>query len=235
MKKIILTVAVAGLALSCQKVTKGGNHGVLKLEDGVERYDTHERRHEGDHKMAHGHGAAHATENHGEHGAKEEHHTASASELNLDLNGEKLHAYKGGLEETIIGFLKADGYNKAADDDALKGTWYSFDHVNFKMGSSNQLEEGSQEQIDNLAKILKVFPDAKIKIGGYTDKTGDEAINKKISTARANFIKAELSKAGVGGQVVSAEGYGSEHATVPVEASDEERAKDRKMAVRFTK
>ncbi|HAV02520.1 MAG TPA: hypothetical protein DCW95_04880 [Chryseobacterium sp.] len=38
MKKIILGVAVAGLAMSYQKIQAGGNQGVLRTEDGVERY-----------------------------------------------------------------------------------------------------------------------------------------------------------------------------------------------------
>lgn len=38
MKKIILVVAIAGLAASCHKVQAGGNKGVLKMEQGVERY-----------------------------------------------------------------------------------------------------------------------------------------------------------------------------------------------------
>lgn len=38
MKKIILGVLLAGTVLSCQKVTEGGNLGVLKLEEGTERY-----------------------------------------------------------------------------------------------------------------------------------------------------------------------------------------------------
>ena len=38
MKKVILGVAIACLALSCKKVQAGGNIGVLKLEEGTERY-----------------------------------------------------------------------------------------------------------------------------------------------------------------------------------------------------
>lgn len=38
MKKIILSVAIAGLAISCQKIQAGGNTGILKLEKGAERY-----------------------------------------------------------------------------------------------------------------------------------------------------------------------------------------------------
>ncbi len=160
---------------------------------------------------------------------------AAKTDTDIDLNGVKLKGYAGGLEDQMITFLKSDGYKNAADDAALKDKWYSFDHVNFKMGSSTELEAGSQGQIDNLIAILKAFPDSKIKIGGYTDKTGNEASNVKLSQARAEFIKAALAKAGVGAQVLGAEGYGSKFATVDASASDAERAVDRKMAVRFAK
>ncbi|WP_234110457.1 OmpA family protein [Chryseobacterium sp. R2A-55] len=161
--------------------------------------------------------------------------TTAKSPTEIDLNGIKLKGNAGGMEESMIAFLKSDGYKNASDDAVLKDKWYNFDNVNFKMGSSTELEPGSQEQIDNLVAILKAYPEVKIKIGGYTDKTGDEAVNLKISQSRAEFIKAALVKAGVGAQVSEAEGYGSKMATVPASASDAERAKDRKMAVRFTK
>ncbi|MEN2434213.1 OmpA family protein [Weeksellaceae bacterium A-14] len=161
--------------------------------------------------------------------------TVTKVEQDIDLNGAKLKGYLGGMEDKMIAFLKGEGYKKATDDSALKDIWYDFDHVNFKMGSSTELEPGSETQLDNLVAILKAYPDAKIKIGGYTDKTGDETVNKKISTDRAKFILKWLSDKGVGSQVVSAEGYGSEFAKIPATASDAERATDRKMAVRFTK
>ncbi len=153
----------------------------------------------------------------------------------IDLNGTALKGFAGGMESRMIDFLKAGSYDSAADDEALKDVWYDFDNVNFKIGSSTELEAGSERQIQNLAEILKAFPTAKIKIGGYTDKTGNEADNVKLSDARAEFIKAELGKLGVGAQVIDAEGYGSQFATVPAEATNEERAVDRKMAVRFAK
>ncbi len=162
--------------------------------------------------------------------------TGTTGEMtDIDLNGTTLKGYADGMEASMINFLKSDGYKNATDDAALKDTWYSFDNVNFQMGSATALEAGSEGQIQNLAAILKAYPDAKIKIGGYTDKTGDAAANKKLSQQRADFIKAELGKLGVGAQVTGAEGYGSEFATVPAEASDAERAIDRKMAVRFAK
>lgn len=153
----------------------------------------------------------------------------------IDLNGTALKGYRGGMEDQMITFLKTDGYKNAANDEALKDRWYDFDHVNFKIGSANALEAGAEEQLKNLVAILKAYPEAKIKIGGYTDKTGDEAKNKKLSADRANFIKDWLATQGVGAQVIAADGYGSEFAKVDASASNEERAIDRKMSVRFAK
>ncbi|MGZ5262194.1 MAG: DUF937 domain-containing protein [Kaistella sp.] len=161
--------------------------------------------------------------------------TVTKTDEDIDLNGVALKGYRGGMEDSMISFLKSGGYTNAADDAALKDAWYTFDKVNFKMGSSSELEAGSQVQLDNLVAILKAYPDAKIKVGGYTDKVGDENTNVTLSTARANFIKSALEKAGVGAQVIGAEGYGSKFATVDPSASDAERAVDRKMAVRFAK
>ncbi|WP_027378265.1 OmpA family protein [Chryseobacterium daeguense] len=154
---------------------------------------------------------------------------------NIDLNGTALKGYKGGMEDQMINFMKSGAYTNAANDDALKNQWFDFDHVNFKLGSANALEAGSEGQLQNLVAILKAYPDAKIKIGGYTDKTGDEAKNIKLSADRANYIKTWLEKQGVGSQILDAEGYGSRFAKADASASDAERASDRKMSVRFAK
>ena len=161
--------------------------------------------------------------------------SSAKTEKEIDLNGTMLKGNAGGMEESMITFLKADGYKNAKDDAALKDTWYTFDKVNFKIGSSTELEPGSQTQMDNLLAIMKAFPDAKIKVGGYTDKTGDEAKNVSLSKARAEYIKKWLTDKGVGAQVLDAEGYGSKFATMAATATNDERAIDRKMAVRFSK
>lgn len=161
--------------------------------------------------------------------------SSTQTDEDIDLNGTALRGYKGGMEDRMIAFLKSDGYKNAQNDNALKDTWYNFDHVNFKTGSADQLEAGSEGQLQNLTAILRAYPDAKIKIGGYTDKTGDETGNKKLSDERAKFISSWLKKQGVGSQIMGAEGYGSQFATVDASASDADRAVDRKMAVRFAK
>ena len=116
----------------------------------------------------------------------------------------------------------------------MKDKWFSFDDLNFKTGTTELVPE-SKRQLDNVVAILKGFPEVKIKIGGYTDKTGNDAANKKLSDERANAVKAALEKAGVGAQVPEAEGYGEEFAEIPETASDKERESDRKTSVRLLK
>ena len=145
----------------------------------------------------------------------------------------KLQAYPGGIEDQLIKFIKSDEYKNATAED-LKDKWFDFDDLNFKFGTTTLVPE-SKRQLDNVVAILKAHPDVKIKIGGYTDKKGNDAANKKLSGTRANAVKAALAKAGVGTQVPEAEGYGEQFAKVAEDASDEERASDRKTSIRLLK
>ena len=144
-------------------------------------------------------------------------------------NGKTLNAYKGGIEDQIVAFLNSDEY-KNADEAALKDRWFNFDNLNFEFGTTKLTPE-SQAQLDNLKLILVAYPNAKVKIGAYTDKKGDDAGNKALSQKRADAVKAALGSA----QVTGAEGYGEEFATVAETATDKEREADRKTAIRFTK
>ena len=148
-------------------------------------------------------------------------------------NGTKLQAYPGGIEDQLLKFIQSDEY-KNGTADTLKDKWFSFDDLKFKFGGT-ELEESSKHQLDNIAAILKAFPNVKIKIGGYSDKKGDDAKNLKLSDDRAKSVKATLDKDGVGAQVPEAEGYGEKFATVAETATDEERAVDRKTSVRLIK
>ncbi len=156
----------------------------------------------------------------------------SLTEVSLP-DGTKLQAYPGGIEDQLIKFIVSDEY-KNGTAESLKDKWFSFDDLNFKFGTT-ELAPESKRQLDNIVAILKAFPDVKFKIGGYTDKKGDDAANKKLSDDRAKAVKAALGKAGVGAQVPEAEGYGEQFATVAETASDEERKVDRKTAIRLLK
>jgi outer membrane protein OmpA-like peptidoglycan-associated protein len=139
-------------------------------------------------------------------------------------NGTELDAAQGGIEDLLVAFL-----NKS---DAMPGkdNWFDFNDLNFET-NTNTLTAGSQHQLENIVAILKAYPKVKVKIGGYTDKVGDEAANKKLSQTRAEAILAALKGKGVGAQVTGAEGYGSQFAKFPADAPDADRIKDRRVSL----
>ncbi|MGJ7032793.1 DUF937 domain-containing protein [Niabella hirudinis] len=158
--------------------------------------------------------------------------TRTLAEVTLP-NGTKLQAYSGGIEDQLVQFIQSDAYKTAADS-TLKEKWFNFDDLNFEFGTT-KLTDSSKRQLDNIAAILKAFPDVKIKVGGYTDKKGDDAANLKLSDGRAKAVQAALKAAGVGAQVPEAEGYGETLAQVDENAPDEARAADRRTSVRLLK
>ncbi|MBU7578221.1 MAG: DUF937 domain-containing protein [Flavihumibacter sp.] len=142
-------------------------------------------------------------------------------------DGTEIDAYKGGIEDKLVACL-----NDAACI-AGRDQWFDFDNLNFETGSARLTAE-SIAQIRNIVAILKAYPAAKIKIGGYTDKVGNDADNKKLSQERADAVLAEIRKEGANtAQLVGAEGYGEELAKVAETASDEERRVDRRISVQL--
>lgn len=140
-------------------------------------------------------------------------------------DGTELDALKGGIEDKLVACMSDSTCTPG------KERWFDFDNLNFETGSAKITTE-SEVQVKNIAAILKAYPALKIKIGGYTDKTGDAKANKKLSQERADAVLAAIIAAGANAaQLEGAEGYGSDFATVPADATDEERKTDRRISV----
>ena len=142
-------------------------------------------------------------------------------------DGVELFIPENGVENQLLSFIEDEG--KAID----KTTWFNFDRLTFETGKSTLDMEQSQEQLENIAAIMKAYPATEIKIGGYTDNTGSDEANMAISQARAEAVKASLIEMGIDPSRMEAEGYGSQH---PIASNDTEegRAQNRRIALRFT-
>jgi len=141
-------------------------------------------------------------------------------------DGTELSVPQYGVENKLIAFIQDS--SKPVD----QTTWFDFDRLLFDTGSAT-LQPASQDQLHNIAAILKAYPNVKLKIGGYTDNTGDQAANLKLSQDRANNVKAELVNLGVAPDRLEAQGYGDEH-PVADNTSEEGRQKNRRISMRVT-
>lgn len=128
-----------------------------------------------------------------------------------------------GIESKLIRWLKDS--TKLVD----KTTWFDFDRILFETGSSD-IKEASQEQITNIAKILKAFPKVRIKVGGYTDNVGNTTANKKLSQTRAEAVVKAIATLGIEASRLSAEGYGPDH-PVGDNSTSEGRELNRRVSI----
>ena len=115
----------------------------------------------------------------------------------------------------------------------FKENWITLDRTYFKTGS-DELTEGSEQQLKNIVAILKAYPKAAIRLGGYTDNTGSVEGNLKLSERRANSVLNKLVALGANKAQLSAQGYGAEHPLCPANDTPECKAKNRRIDIRLT-
>lgn len=141
-------------------------------------------------------------------------------------DGTELNAPALGVEAKLVKYL--DDPNAVVSDEQ----WFDFDRLLFNTGAAT-LQPASQEQLGNIAMILKAYPQAKVRIGGYTDNTGDAAANLKLSQERADDVMAALAQLGVDPARMDAKGYGEEH-PIADNSTDAGRQQNRRISLHVT-
>lgn len=148
------------------------------------------------------------------------------NDIELTLpDGVVLQVGSRSVEYRLVEFINS---NKPVDKD----TWFSLDRLYFETGSAT-LKPQSQQQVKNIAAIMKSYSDVNLKIGGYTDNTGSEDLNMRISQERANVALQSLVDLGVSADRLKAEGYGAQHPIANNE-TEEGRAQNRRIDVRVS-
>jgi len=99
--------------------------------------------------------------------------------------------------------------------------------VNFDLGKATLLPE-ARTVLDQVAASLVANPDVRVEVAGYTDNTGSNAVNVKLSNDRAGAVRAYLIERGVSAGQLEAKGYGP---AKPVASNDtkEGRAQNRRV------
>jgi OOP family OmpA-OmpF porin len=101
-------------------------------------------------------------------------------------------------------------------------------NVEFDFDKST-IKKGYYQDIDNLAGVMKQYPDLNVVIEGHTDSIGSDAYNEKLSRERADAVKNYMvEKNGIDANRIKAIGFGEKQ---PVASNDtsEGRAQNRRV------
>ncbi|PZF74504.1 OmpA family protein [Taibaiella soli] len=147
-------------------------------------------------------------------------------------NGTVMHIPNNSAEALLLSNIQ-DVLRNGLDTtpEGIKNGWINLYNVQFTKMLTYR--KGAEEEIGNIAAILKAYPMIAIKIGGYSDATGTVAVNKKLSQERAQKVAADLGKAGVESQVSGTEGYGPEF-PIGDNRTAEGRAQNKRVSCRIT-
>ncbi|WP_426061641.1 DUF937 domain-containing protein [Hymenobacter sp. B1770] len=145
-------------------------------------------------------------------------------------NGTRQQVGVNSTENRLFTFL-----NSSEEVDSVNRTkgWINFDRVNFEAGKALLTPE-SALQLGNIAVILNSFPNSMVKIGGYTDSTGDAQLNYKLSDERAHAAMLALARRGVNPIRLQAKGYGPRYFVMP-NNTPANRSLNRRVSIRVVK
>jgi outer membrane protein OmpA-like peptidoglycan-associated protein len=91
--------------------------------------------------------------------------------------------------------------------DTARGLIVSMPDVLFDTGKA-QLKPAARERLARVGGILLAYPDIRVEIDGYTDSTGSQEFNQKLSMARAGAVDSYLAQQGVAGTSMNTQGFG---------------------------
>ena len=143
----------------------------------------------------------------------------------LAVETQRIAAERDALAQRLLGalLLVADTQSTA------RGVVVNLSDILFDTGKAT-LKTDAQISLAKMCGVLAVFPNLNLRIEGYTDSTGTDEINNKLSRDRAAAVLVFLQGQGIPGARMTSEGYGSKF---PVASNDtnEGRAKNRRVAV----
>ena len=146
-------------------------------------------------------------------------------------DGKEWKIGKNSSEYALFNYLNSDDTNAGVSDESKK--WINLDKLRFETGKANFTPE-AEKQLESVSMVLKSFPSSRIKIGGYTDNTGTDEINKRLSTERAKVTAEKLSASGIEKNRIEYEGYGSQYPICPENNTDDCKAANRRISILVT-
>lgn len=129
-------------------------------------------------------------------------------------NGESMRSPIGGFVDRLV---------KTVGGAGSVGAPLVCDQLRFAAGAPT-LEDSSNTQLDEIAKILKAYPAVEVKLAGYSDNVGDPDANITLTAERAAAVKEALIQRDVAARRMQIAGYG---AGAPIASNDTEEGRQR--------
>jgi len=138
----------------------------------------------------------------------------------------RVNAANDGLEQKLLELIS--DRKKAAH-----GSWLPFDRLWFTAGGGALDVGQSSEQLENVAEILKAYPDVKLEIGGYNDDGAPAASARELPRTRAQAVKDSLVSRGIAASRLKAAALGKPQPRCTMSA-EECRVNQPRVAARAT-
>jgi OmpA-OmpF porin, OOP family len=124
-------------------------------------------------------------------------------------------------------------YKYVADTTATQSQAFGFDGLDFD-GTAIRVRPEIETAVSTLANMFRAFPKVTVRIEGHVDPSGDPAVDRTQSLARADAVKDLLVRSGVPSDRVTTAGLGSEKPLATNETA-EGRAKNRRIELSLSK
>lgn len=135
---------------------------------------------------------------------------AEAAAANADAAAAQARAQADAANQSVVAIrekLRAQLNAVLATQETARGLIVTLGDVLFDTGKYT-LKQNAQLSLAKVSAILQQYPDLKLQIEGYTDSTGSDEINQKLSDNRARATQDFLVQQGVTAANVTATGYG---------------------------
>jgi outer membrane protein OmpA-like peptidoglycan-associated protein len=113
--------------------------------------------------------------------------------------------------------------------ETARGLVLSLSDILFDVGQAT-IKPSAQKNIQQIAAVLKQYPSHHISVEGYTDATGGDAYNLKLSEARAAAVRMGLIGGGIDSTIITSHGFGKDN-PVAANTTPDGRAANRRVEV----
>ena len=134
--------------------------------------------------------------------------------------------------DDLAKMLKGALSSVADTTETARGVIVSLSGILFDVGKATLIPV-SQLSVAKLAGILMVFPNMNLSVEGFTDSTGSNELNMRLSTDRARSVYEFLMGQGISNSRMKYQGFGPDNPVAPND-TEANRSKNRRVEVVLT-